>query len=236
MKIALLLRGITYKKEHAHWTGKVVNIDYKSNVSNVLSMVVHPLCSLYDTDVFIVTYQSKERPIQDIIQDFAPIKDHVLLESNTCKQMDCFLAGLKLIKSSNKKYDFVIVSRFDLELKEPITDIPFQLDKFNFLWYEKCMDNRVGDCMHFFHSKWIDIFIKCMEECPFKTCCHYIKNYLDKYLDNKDFNIIHDKCYDSNTDENTNPIYSIKRGDIIGFCTFNPAAKVLGKNFNKFFK
>ncbi len=233
MKLALLIRGITYKENHIHFSKNMYTIDYKLNYKTLINQTINTLKELYELDIYISTYKNDKYTNEEIINDFSP-KSSVFIDDNTKQQLDCIQEGLNLIKKSNILYDFIIITRFDLELKQNILDLPYKLDKFNFIWYEMSKDNLVGDCMFFFNGKYLDIFIKAVTECPYRAVAHYIKNYTDKLLKKEDINILFDYQW-SNSDTYENPLYKIIRGELRGQYILNPSAKILGlSKFGKF--
>jgi hypothetical protein len=205
MRIALLLRGIVNLEDYIHHTGKVFNINYKDNLSNVLDNI-NILKQKHDVDIYLSTKHSNYN--KDVINDFKP-KNHIFLKLNT-NQNDCLLAGLNLI---NDIYDFVIVTRFDLKLKVNLLDLNVDYEKFNVLWREDTKDHRVNDCLHLFNYKFINTFKDALIECPYKKCIHHICLYLK--IDNHDINILFKDYYDSNSDKQENPVYTIARGYVI---------------------
>lgn len=210
MKIALLLRGLTYvPRGYIHHTGKMYNINYKNNMKNILNKVIIPLQSDNDLQVFVST--NKSEYMNEILDDFKPVKDSIFLENST--QKESLIEGLKLI---NSDYDFVIIIRFDLLLKKNVTDIPFEKNKFNFLWYEQTKDDRVADCMFFYDYKFHKDFIKSLKDCPHENSMHTIKTYIIKYIKEEDIYIVYNGYIDSNSDKEENPIYIINRGEILG--------------------
>lgn len=213
MKIALLIRGLTYiPRGYIHHTGKVFKINYKNNIQNIFDKVIIPLKENYEVDLYITSNISEFQ--QQVLDDFAPVTDSIFLDEQIT-QGESLIQGLKLIKNKNKDYDFVIITRFDLALKKNITDISFKWDKFNFLWYEQTKDERIGDCMFFLNYKFLNSFIESLIECPRKKCIHYIKSYILKYIYIDELNFIYDGFIDSNSDKQENPIYIINRGKII---------------------
>ena len=223
MKIALLIRGIAYLENYIHHTGKVYNINYKNNLSN-LNHFIQNLKQNNEINIYISTQSSKLN--DEVISDFNP-KDHIFLETIT-NQNSCLLFGLNLIKD---QYDFVIVTRFDLKFKFNIMDLSINYDKFNILWKEQTKDHRINDCIHLFNYKFINPFVEALIECPYKKCIHHIMPYIK--IDNKDINFIYDEYYDSNSDNQDNPIYTIERGNVLTDLSKNFWYKYLGsKLFN----
>ena len=226
MKVALLLRGFVYKKHHMHWTGKVVEIDYRDNLSNVKTQVVEPLRSKYSVDVYLSTYETNRVDKDELMHEFDAREICWSVDDGSSKQMDCLQRGVEMIMDQHIDYDLVIISRFDLELKVSVTDIPYDPAKINFIWYEQCNDNRVGDCMHFVNYIYTPIFLQALRSCTYRTCCHYLKNYLDPLISNDDVNVIYKELLWSNSDDAVNPLYVIKRR-IVGYRTFNKALGIL---------
>ncbi len=236
MRVALLIRGIMFKLNHKHFTNNMYTIDYKLNYDNLYKKIIEPLRELYDVDIFIASYKNEKYTDQDILTDFSP-KSYILIEEEL-QQVDCIQKGLELIRNKseneNTTYDFIIVTRFDLDLKINITNIPFKIDNFNFIWYELSKDNLVGDCMFFLAGKFLDQFIKATQICEQRAVAHFIKNYIDRFVQPSDINIIYGFQW-SNSDTYENPLYKIVRGELRGQYILNPSAKILGlSKFGKF--
>lgn len=213
MRIALLLRGITYNDHYKHWSGGIMKIDYKHNILNVIEQIIKPLKAEHDVDLYISTYKSAKE--NDIIKDFDPFAS-IFIDS--CEnQITCILKGLELIQQSALQYDFVIVSRFDLLLLPNILEIPYDINKFNFIWKENPEEdpNCVGDCMHFFAFKFLDSFIATLKQYTYTLNLHKIRDYLLTYISPTDIHYIYDPVFNSNSDKCKNPLYVIQRGQLL---------------------
>ncbi len=238
MKVALLLRGMTYKDFYVHHTGKILKVDYRENLDKIKEQIINPLKQKYDTDVYLATHSSSLDK-NDIIKDFDPLVDYDFIYQEGLTQTDNLLAGLRLIyrqgenKYFPKKYDFIIVLRLDIDLLMNINDIKYDVNKFNFLWNEITKDGQVGDCMFFFHSKFLLSFINALNEytkTKYTKSLHFIRPYIEKFIDKTNINIIFSEYYDSNTDYRSNPVYKIIRieGEIL------PQNKNIPAYYNKF--
>ncbi len=221
MKIALLLRGLTCLENYIHHTGKVYNINYKNNLYNI-QYLINNLKQNHQVDIYISTLTSKLN--DQVISDFNP-KTHIFLDKLT-NQSDCLKAGLELIK---EHYDFVIVTRFDLKLKSNILDLRIDYDKFNLLWREQTKDHRVNDCIHLFNYKFLNEFIKALNDCPYKKCIHHIIPHLN--INQDDIHFIYEDYYDSNSDKQENPVYEIERGTVLMDLSKKFWYKYLGSKF-----
>lgn len=220
MKVALLLRGITYKERYIHHTGRILKIDYRVNLDKIKEQIIEPLKSKYDVDVFLVTYKNSLEE-EDIIKDFDCVgADFLPQEGQT--QTDNLLAGLRLIYRKGEdrynpvKYDFIVITRFDIDLLMNIDDINYNEDKFNFIWSEQTCDGQVGDCMFFLNGEFLLAFINAVNmysKTSYIRSLHFIKPYIERYIDKQNINIIFDGFWDSNTDYRENPLYKIIRQD-----------------------
>lgn len=223
MKVALLLRGITYKDIYIHHTGKILKIDYREYMDKINSQIIEPLRAKYDVDLFLVTYKSNLDQIE-ILKDFEPYVDTYFMDEIGPTQTDCLLTGLRMIyrhledkKFIQTKYDLIIVSRMDLDLLMNINDIEYNGNKFNFLWNEITKDGQVADCMYFLNPSFLLPFISALNAYTKTKYCrslHFIRPYIERYIDKKDINIIFTDYWDSNTDFRPNPLYKIIRQEV----------------------
>lgn len=209
MRVALLLRGITYKESYRHHTGAIMKVDYKDNISNVMNQIIEPLRAQHEVDLYITTYDSVKK--NEVINDFNP-KAIIFLDPNE-NQVTSTKEGLKLIKQSRNDYDFVIVTRMDLFFLLDLTKVPYDINKFNFIWEENPQEdnNCVGDSLHVFNIRFIDEFIYALEEYTFLLNLHKIREKILKYISKKDIHYMFPPVFDSNSDNGPNPLYIIKR-------------------------
>lgn len=205
MRVALLLRGIAHSDRYIHHTGVVFDIDYRRNLESVREKIVRPLRGLGTLDVYLASYDCSLK--EQCVSDYGP-KDSVFLEAGT--QADCMLAGLGLLR---EEYDFVVVTRFDIDLKVGLLDLMVDYNRFNVLWREQTIDHRVGDCIHMFHGRFLEAFVGAVRDCPVKTCLHHVMPHLA--VMSEDTNILLPDFYDSNSDKTDNPVYRIVRGRVL---------------------
>lgn len=220
MKVALLLRGLTYKEQYIHHTGRILKIDYRVNLDKIKSQIIEPLKNKYDLDIFLVSYKNSLDEA-DIMKDFDCINADFLPEEGQT-QTDNLLAGLRLIyrkgedRYNPQKYDFIVITRFDINLLMNIDDINYDEDKFNFIWSEQTQDGQIGDCMFFLNGEYLLPFINALNmysKTTYIKSIHFIKPYIERYISKQNINIIFDDFWDSNTDYRSNPLYKIIRLD-----------------------
>lgn len=233
MKVALLIRGITFFNNYIHHTGKVLKLDYRTNIESVIEKVVTPLIERHDVFIYIASNSSCVQ--DDVIRNFTQVKNSIFLNDKST-QNDVVIAGLNMIETDQQamNYDLVIITRFDLELKQNITDIPIEHSKINILWEESTKDGRIADCLFFFHGRYIRNFLDALINDPHTNSMHNIKQYL--CAKDEEINFIYHSLFDSNSDKENNPVYVIKRGTIIGDLTKSRFNKYLKGNKLKLLK
>jgi hypothetical protein len=225
MRVAVLLRGMIHSDRYVHHTGVVLNVDYRKNLDNIRTKLIDRVKEIGHIDMFLSSYECCLK--DQCIQDYAP-KAHVFIERGT--QADCMLAGLRLIRP--EEYDFVIVTRFDIDLKCDLVALDIDYEKFNVLWREQTMDHRVGDCIHMFNSRFLSALIEALDDCPIKNCLHHIMPHLA--VRSEETNLLFIEVYDSNSDKVDNPVYRIMRGNVLGDLSKSFYTKFLGtKNITR---
>ena len=208
MKIALVLRGITYSPIYVHHTGVAYRIDYQDNLKNIREQILEPF---NNADVYLSTYASEKQ--KEVLEDIKPV-GHVFLPAKGKTQVDCFAAGLELVKNSNIAYDLVIVTRMDLDFTMPLSQLKFDVTKFNFMWEEnpRVDSNCVADAMHVFPSRLLGPLMQTLREYDYTKNLHKLRSYLLKHTDASELHYVFAPVLDSNSDKCPNPLYKIKRG------------------------
>jgi len=145
MKIAVIYRGFYYREDKKRGTNF---LDYVNNHKTQFH-------SFADADLFFDTHPSGFRFDEKLVNSLN-WKAYNFNESNkNC--MDSILNSLKIF--SFHRYDFIIITRFDLFFNSSFSEFDVDYDKFNFLWREpkQCDDingmPRICDHMICFPTK-----------------------------------------------------------------------------------
>lgn len=154
-KLALVLRGISYYDEDR----KVCNsasVNYKECYVSFCENLFAPLQTIFDIDIFLLTYNSSK--LSELIEDYDPVDIHVypkeLIYHRDAKEITATLLmdSLNMLQdymyTHNMVYDNIAIVRFDMfyPMKFPLERL--KLDSFNFGWlgtYGQC-----DDCFHMF--------------------------------------------------------------------------------------
>lgn len=166
MKLALILRGISYYNNANVEVSKSSVVDYKKCLESFRENLIKPLKTIFDKiDLFIITYDNEK--ISDIRCDFQPVNEKIYpvgyigkVDRETVVQQQ-MLDAVKLIESCD--YEHILITRFDLYYYNAINVADINLDKFNFGWIADV--GQADDNFLLFNKK--DL--------------HQLKNYFSRY-------------------------------------------------------
>lgn len=208
MKIAINLVGVSY------FTGNdsCLPRDWKLSMDNINQCVISPLKTYHTVDTYVTTYPHST--IDELLDFYKPRK-YTLLEFENSYMKNTMLISLKELL--NEDIDFIIISRFDANYHNLITNLKILGDKFNFPFRETEGDwishACVGDGFFAFPKCYLNAFIESIKEemenpiRPGLRDLHTVYPILLKKLgaDNISFII------DGNHSSIHNPIYNLVR-------------------------
>jgi hypothetical protein len=220
MKVALLLRGISYLKEYCTSSCMVTNIDYTENISSLKENLIN---CYDDIDIYIST--NNHHLINDLKREFNPTKIHIYdvddkhdVVNKLNNETKNLLDGINLIDSS--LYDTIIISRIDISYYGLITNLNIDYNKVNFLWREASgwdeWNNtyKSANVLWCMPSKFLINFCNALKnfdkvgECnaPTHFVCSELKNTIG--FDNINF-MVNGFYYSWCCSGTTNPVYNI---------------------------
>lgn len=147
MRIALILRGISYIEDYEHRYGIASHtVDFRNTMPSIHHHLIRDLeLSGHKVDVFLLTYPSKYS--QTLIEAYKPVawkfKEYKKIPLGEAQiivwepmLIDHHLECMDLFESYEKehdfKYDHVLITRFDLFYYQKMSDIAIEYDKFNY--------------------------------------------------------------------------------------------------------
>lgn len=217
MTAAILFRG------HAHrlvGTERPWGVDWRKCIESQRKYLIEPMSARFGlVHTHLSSYEVTDDLWQLIRSDYKPSLSQWDATRGTQKR--CMMTGLNGVSefvANGHNYDFIAVCRFDLELlSNPMDHAGFDPTKVNFLWREWNELNwndhrRVPDAIHFLPGRFLEGFIKGVEETPSDNCLHLVYRPVSKYVREDNINIIIKEGYiDSNTDHCQNPFYKMIR-------------------------
>jgi hypothetical protein len=174
--VAVGLFGIHYLETLNHWMGWTPRVDYTTVLENNKKY----LFSKFNPIFFSATYFSPK--LQNLIDDFnfyslklktvKNDKPTAISESFRIRNT-IFLDTIKLILESDKSFDYVLLTRYDLFFKySPLKDI--HKDKINLICRAKwgSDDTLVDDNFYFMPYKKLDSFYNIVSSIPITITSH----------------------------------------------------------------
>lgn len=209
MPVALLMRGHANREPHKlrPW-----GVDWRRCFDSQYKYLIEPLTKLWgEIDTFLSTYDDPNLgSVEWTYRSFRPI-----VNPPDSTQKRTALAGLNSVFENF--YDYIVVCRFDLELKVNLLQHPnFNPHKVNFLWREWKKETwedhrRVADAIHIIPGRFLQGFRNGIEDTPSENCLHLIYRPVAGFLGEKNLNILYDGFLDSNSDVQENPVYTMIR-------------------------
>lgn len=132
-KACIILRGIHYDTSYCNNNiPKYIGIDFRKMIDNFFDNVYIPLSNEHNIDIITSTYTSKL--YDDLLKTFKP--KHTIILPFTKFRNRLIYNALELLSDLynddvNNFYDFILIYRFDIHLKQPITTFNYNLAKIN---------------------------------------------------------------------------------------------------------
>lgn len=129
MKIAILFNGISFCLD---------KMDFRNNIDNIVKNLIEPLKNTGNIiDIYYTTYTHDfihllEHTLEPISKCILPFNR--MHNTNNSRVLELYLSTLNLIHND---YDYIIMTKFDINLNKSILEIDFNKEKINFL----CKDN-----------------------------------------------------------------------------------------------
>lgn len=134
MRIAVLLKGISYAQSYVHWSGQSYNVDFRDNADNMLQMLIEPFKEKGDTvDTYCCTYEHEYLHLLNYkynTKDSKAFPKRRMFDKTYKYVLSMIVDGLDIIK---EEYDLYIITRFDVNFTKRVIDIPFDEKDVNFL-------------------------------------------------------------------------------------------------------
>lgn len=187
MKIGINIAGLSHNN-----LGNGMH-SYKDAYENLFKNVINPLKEIHEVFIYLYTYNTEEN--DNLLDIYKPTDVTFIDLPQAGNKNDAGLAARTYINSLeklvNEELDFIITTRFDLDIN---TSIDFDFQKFNFLFKELNNWNNhqlTTDTFYAFPHKIIGNVIKSLNEtwdnknglfCPglFHGLYPYLKNNIDE--------------------------------------------------------
>lgn len=191
MKLAVGLFGIHYEAYLKHWMDWDIYVNYKESYFTNRSI-------LYDTvdcDFYSSTYYSDK--LYELIEDykfkglqlqFIDNKKENIVSYNWKKRNKRFKETIQLILNSEIEYEYVLLTRYDIEITKNPIYLNVDNEKINVSC--KMNINMIDDNFYFLHYSKLKSFYDTISKIDEKILSHYYHRYIN------DFNFLVEGSYD----------------------------------------
>lgn len=217
MKLAIGLFGIHYINEFHHWLKGLSVVNYKDSVENNITFFKNYLSKDTDLTFFGSTYFSDK--LIELIDDykFKSLKltnvynsDDVDWVINRRERNRRFKEVINLILNDDNEYDFVLLTRFDIFLKDKIYEFKLDLEKVNILYDADDWENGISfidDNFYLLPYKNLRNFYNQICFIDEKISSHHFHHHIG--IDN--FNVLTHGIVDVHKDETREILYNLMR-------------------------
>jgi hypothetical protein len=180
-KLALILFGYSKESYYHDNHKRFVNIDYKLSINNYKERIFDYFNDIgYDIDIFISTNKMSEDSQKQILSDFNPIayefieseKDKLFSRNTKLKN------ALEFCINSNKTYDNILCTRFDLIFNKNFHESVIDFEKFNLVSVLE-VPHYICDNFYLFPARLLSGFHKICSD-NINKCAHYIRYDIEK--------------------------------------------------------
>jgi len=215
MRLAFCIKGISFLKKYRTVWGKKTSINFERSIENYISYLLTDLSKKYQIDFFISTYNSPKnelllktfKPKKSLFKDY--IKETIKPTNKRRFQIPASstLEVLNLVEEYEKenscKYDYIIITRFDLLFNKKFNDFNINNNAINILF--QTSSKNVDDNFYFMPRCLLDTFLYATNKVKEQII---ITHELNKYIPKNNLHIIYPQHYYS---PNNNPYYIILR-------------------------
>lgn len=209
MTFALLLFGMS-KANYVHWSHNHVKseVDYEKSVENYKEYMYGYLKEInHDVDVYISTNEINENDKIKLLDTYKPVKYNFVknhsdkVVSRNIKMCDV----MKLCMDNNKKYDYVIITRFDLIFKTKFSEANINLNKFN-VTTTHVQRTHICDNFYLFPYDYLEPLYDIVNS-DHNKMCHHIKTEIENIKGPEYINYIDDRDKKQQFYEIYRPVY-----------------------------
>ena len=183
MRFAIGFKGVHYMSGKFNW-----NIDFEEQLQNFFEKMVNPLKEKGHTvDIFLSTYESSKssrlyelyNPVNVSFLEFIPNEERY--DAQYRHHINLYNNIIQYQINNSVKYDFVITTRFDIEMNFSISDMNIDFSMFNIMFKQTYGD--ADDCLWFFPAEDLYLVINNLQRMrDDKQNLHKIERYYNKQI------------------------------------------------------
>jgi hypothetical protein len=153
-QLALCLSGLHFKENYHHFMNMHIDINFKEYVKNIKTKIYSFFEKDFQIDTFICT--EKSELLDELLNTYNPVKYYIEERGHCWKKLKVLELLMDYIEINKKKYDNVILTRFDFYILKEFTKDNIDLNKFNII--SSLNDVECDDNFFLFPIEYLKIF------------------------------------------------------------------------------
>ena len=183
--MAICIAGLHWEENFQNaFVDHPITINYKKYVKNIKTKIYKYFENEYYIDTFLCTQHSCV--IDDLIKTYQPVQIIIENKNHCYKKLNVLKAVRDQMDKSNKIYDLVLITRFDIYILDEFTKNNFNLNKLNIVSILE-HDRVCDDNLFIFPIPYLRPMIALLENQLSKysnpDAIHYLKNILEYQFD-----------------------------------------------------
>jgi hypothetical protein len=181
--MAICFSGLHYIENMEHWSKMKSNIHYKQYENNIKTKIYKFFERDYEIDTFFCTNSSIM--IDDLCKTYNPIKYSIENDlGGNFKKRKVLELLLDFINETNKNYDTILLTRFDIYILEQFTNQNIKLNSLNIV-SELEHSAVCDDNLFIFPTEYLVKIIGLMKNINLKNACaiHLLKHEFHKHFE-----------------------------------------------------
>jgi hypothetical protein len=127
--MAICLVGLHFLQNYKHHNDIIVNVNYKEYLNNIKTKIYSYFEKDFHVDTFVCTSMSNK--LDELLNDYSVVKYCIEEDHNHIKKLKVLELLIDYISETNKQYDVVLMTRFDIYIIDEFTKDNINLDYFN---------------------------------------------------------------------------------------------------------